>query len=299
MTATIALVVNPTKVGDVEALLQQVAERCTAHGQPPPYLLETTPEDAGEGMAREALRQGATLVLAAGGDGTVQAACCGLQGSGVPLGILPLGTGNLLARNLDLPLDLDKALDVALTGKDRVIDLAHATVGDAEPTCFAVMAGLGFDAEMMVDAPERLKAAVGWPAYVISGLRHLRDRPGQVEILLDGRAPINRTARGVVIGNVGELQAGVALLPDAVPDDGMLDIVILAPRRLLDWGRLLGRLLTRSSREDRTLTRWTARRVEVRTVAPTHAQLDGEPVGQVTSLVIEVSPAALNVRVSR
>ena len=297
MSSLTALVVNPTKVDDVDALLQKVTERCAAHGQPSPYLLETTPDDAGEGMAREAVRRGATLVLAAGGDGTVQAACCGLHGTGVPLGILPLGTGNLLARNLDLPLDLDKALDVALTGQDRVLDLARATVGDADPTCFAVMAGLGFDAEMMADAPEKLKSAVGWPAYVISGLRHLFDRPGKLELILDGAPAVCRSARGVVIGNVGELQAGVALLPDAVPDDGVLDVVLLAPRQLLDWGRLLARLVARSGREDHTLTRWTARKVEVRAVVPTHAQLDGEPVGEVTSLVVEVSPASLVVRV--
>ena len=157
-----ALIVNPTKVDDVEALHRQVAQRCAAHGAPAPDLLETTPDDAGEGMAREAVRQGATLVLAAGGDGTVQATCCGLHSTGVALGLLPLGTGNLLARNLGLPLDLDDALEVALTGRDRVLDLAHVTVGDAPQTCFAVMAGLGFDAAMMADAPEGLKAAVGW-----------------------------------------------------------------------------------------------------------------------------------------
>ncbi len=294
-----ALIVNPTKVDDVDVLLKQVAERCAQHGVAPPYLLETTPDDAGEGMAREALARGTALVLAAGGDGTVQAACCGLHGSKVPLGILPLGTGNLLARNLDLPLDLDDALEVALTGRNRTLDLAHAIVGDQDQTCFAVMAGLGFDAEMMADAPEKLKAAVGWPAYVVSGLRHLRDRPGQLELVIDGAPPVSRKARGIVIGNVGELQGGVALLPDAVPDDGVLDVVLLSPRRLVDWGRLLGRLIRRSDREDHTLSRYTGRRIEVRMSVPTEAQLDGEPVGAVTSLEVEVSPGALVVRVPR
>lgn len=294
-----ALIVNPTKVDDVQALLEQVTERCAAHGVPAPYLLETTPEDAGEGMARAALARGATLVLSAGGDGTVQTACCGLHGSGVALGVLPFGTGNLLARNLGLPLDVDDALEVALTGRDRLLDLAHATVGDAERTCFAVMAGLGFDAEMMADAPEKLKSAVGWPAYVVSGLRHLQDRPGQLDLVIDGAPVVTRRARGLVIGNVGELQGGVALLPDAVPDDGVLDVVVLAPRRLVDWGRLLGRLLRRSEREDKTLSRYTGHRVEVRTSVPTQAQLDGEPIGAVTALVVEVSPGALTVRVPR
>ena len=201
----------------------------------------------------------------------------------MPLGVVPLGTGNLLARNLGLPLTMQEALEVALTGRDRVIDLARATVGAAEQTTFVVMAGLGFDAEMMADAPAGLKAAVGWPAYVVSGLKHLRDRPAQFELVLDGAAAVSRPARGIVIGNVGQLQGGVALLPDAVPDDGVLDVVLLAPRRLVDWGRVLHRLIARSDREDHTLTRFTARRIEVRAAVPTQAQLDGEPVGEVTS----------------
>ena len=295
----IALVVNPTKVEDVDALLHQVAEACQARGLPRPDLLPTTEQDAGEGMARDAVARGATLVLAAGGDGTVQAVSCGLEGSGVPLGLLPLGTGNLLARNLGLPLTLEEALEVALTGRDRVLDLGRATVGDADPRCFAVMAGLGFDAEMMVDAPEGLKSAVGWPAYVVSGLRHLRDSPDEIELVLDGAAAERRPARGVVVGNVGELQGGVALLPDAEPDDGLLDVVVLAPRRLVDWGRVLHRLVARSSRQDTTLQRHTARRLEIRTDVPVQAQLDGEPVGAVTRMVIEIVPGSLVVRVPR
>jgi diacylglycerol kinase (ATP) len=297
MEPMIALVVNPTKVEDVEALFQQVAERCAAHGLASPNRFDTTPLDAGEAMTREAVRRGATLVLAAGGDGTVQAVSCGLHASGVPMGVLPLGTGNLLARNLGVPLDLAEALEVALTGRDRILDVGQAVVGDAPQTCFVVMAGMGFDAEMMADAPGKLKAAVGWPAYVISGVRHLRDRQVRMEIVLDGAPAISRPVRGVVIGNVGELQGGVALLPDAVPDDGVLDVVLLAPRRLLDWGRVAVRLVTRSTREDQTLSRYTARRVDVRTPVPTEAQLDGESVGAVTSLVVEISPGSLMVRV--
>ena len=294
-----ALIVNPTKVDDLAELRQQVAEACAAHGLNAPQVLETTEQDPGRGMAEQARQQGATLVLSAGGDGTVQAICGGLLGSGVPLGILPLGTGNLLARNLELPLDLAAALEVALGGRDRTLDLADATVGEGSPTSFAVMAGMGFDAQMMADAPEGLKSALGWPAYIVSGLQHLRDRPQSVELILDGQPPITGPARGVVIGNVGELQAGVALLPDAVPDDGLLDVVVLAPHKLLDWGRLLGRLMTRSSRQDSTLARYTARRIEVRTSTPIEAQLDGEAVGPATRLLVEVRAASLVVRVPR
>lgn len=289
------LVVNPTKTHALERFVLHVTQACTTYGLPAPDVRETTVLDPGEGMARAAVASGATLVLAAGGDGTVRAVCAGLSGSGVPMGVLPLGTGNLLARNLDLPLDLDRALQVALTGRDRVLDLGEATVGDAGPTAFVVMAGLGFDAQMMADAPEGLKQALGWPAYVVSGLRHLRDPAGQVELVLDGAPGLLRPARGVVVGNVGSLQGGLALLPDALPDDGLLDVVLLSPPSVRHWVRLAIRLALR--RPDTGATRWTVRRLELRTTAPTHAQLDGESLGEVRSLVLEVRPGALVVRV--
>ena len=291
----VVLILNPTKTEDKDAFVQQVTEACTTKGLGAPEVCPTTEDDPGEGMARRAVEQGATLVLAAGGDGTIRAVCAGLGGSGVPLGVLPLGTGNLLARNLDLPLDLGEALQVALAGRDRVLDLARATAGQQPATSFVVMAGLGFDAQMMADAPEGLKKAVGWPAYLLSGLHHLRDPAGELELVIDDGPPITRPARGVVIGNVGELQGGLALLPDAVPDDGILDVVLLAPRNLVHWARLVARLLAR--RPDRSVSRWTARHVEVRTAAPTEVQLDGEPLGQVRSLVVDVDPGVLVVRV--
>jgi len=295
----VVLIVNPTKTDDLDRLRSKVTKQCVARGLPEPVLLETTESDTGAGQSHEAVRRGARVVLVAGGDGTVQAVCAGLAGTGVVLGLLPLGTGNLLARNLDVPLEFDQALTVALDGAERTLDLALATVGDAGPVLFAVMAGLGFDADMMADAPAGLKATVGWPAYVVSGLAHLRDRPAELTVVFDGATEKCLTASAVVIGNVGELQAGVALLPDAVPDDGVLDVVVLAPRHLLDWGRLLARLVGRSRTNDGNLHRHTARRIEVRTDTPRQAQLDGEPVGETASLVVEVQPGVLRVRVRR
>ena len=192
---------------------------------------------------------------------------------------------------------------MALGGRDRSIDLGSVQLDEQPPTHFAVMAGLGFD------APAGLKSAVGWPAYVVSGLQHLRDRPYAVELLVDDSASVRLSVRGVVVGNVGQLQAGVALLPDAVPDDGVLDVVALAPRHLADWGRVVLRLVTRSTRYDPALRRWTARSIELRSAVavavavavpvPVQAQLDGEPSGAVRRLRIAVEPAALVVRVIR
>jgi len=139
----VVLIVNPTKTDDLDRLRSKVTKQCVARGLPEPVLLETTESDTGAGQSHEAVRRGARVVLVAGGDGTVQAVCAGLAGTGVVLGLLPLGTGNLLARNLDVPLEFDQALTVALDGAERTLDLALATVGDAAPCCLRSWPGWG------------------------------------------------------------------------------------------------------------------------------------------------------------
>src|SRR5580704_17262614 len=141
----------------------------TGQGWAEPLWLETTPDDTGERLARMAVESGVDLVISSGGDGTVTACAGGVAGSGVPLGVLPSGTGNLLARNLGLPLPVDEALTVALTGSDRRLD-----VGTANGRPCVVMAGIGFDAEMLAGASEQLKKRLGWAAYPVYALRHIR-----------------------------------------------------------------------------------------------------------------------------
>ena len=183
--------------------------------------LETTKQEAGQGLTRQAVEQGVDLVLAAGGDGTVMACVTGLAASGVPLAVLPGGTGNLLALNLDLPSDLDGALDVALHGDRRELDVG-ALDGGADR--FVIMSGLGFDAAMLRDANPTLKTRIGALAYVLSGLRQLRRRPGRFRIRLDDQPPITRVGQGLLIVNLGRLQGGLTVVPDAQPDDGVLDV---------------------------------------------------------------------------
>jgi YegS/Rv2252/BmrU family lipid kinase len=289
------LVANPTKVDDMGALLGRVAARCAELGQPVPRLVPTTVEDPGLGQAREAARAGAQLVLVAGGDGTVRAAAEGLAHTGVPLGIIPQGTGNLLARNLDIPQDEARALDVALTGADRVLDLGRLDDG----TAFAVMAGVGFDALMMREAPEKLKSVVGWPAYLVGGARGLRHRRLHVTLTLDDQPARQAVVRTVLVGNVGKLQGGLELLPDASPDDGALDVALVAPRSPKDWFVLVARGLTRRHRQDHRLELLRGRRVEVRARRSEARQVDGDLIDDGRGFTAEIDPAALVVRVPR
>ena len=160
------------------------------------------------------------------------------------------------------------------------------------------MAGLGFDAAIMRDAPEGLKKAVGWPAYVVSAGKHLRGRGIRVTITLDGGAPMHRRVRTVVVGNVGKLQGNIPLLPDAKPDDGILDVVVIATRNVLDWARVGGRVLRRADVPDRRMERFTGKHVLIEASHPQPRQLDGDVIEDGRTMDITIEPGALQVRVA-
>jgi YegS/Rv2252/BmrU family lipid kinase len=288
-----AVVVNPTKVDDAGQFRATVHQAMREHGWDDPLWLETTPEDPGLGQARSAVAAGADLVLACGGDGTVTACAEGVADSDVPLGILPLGTGNLLARNIGLPADLDGALAVVLTGGEQKLD-----TGTANGQAFVVMAGLGLDATMLSDTSEPLKKRLGWAAYALSVLRHLNDRPFRVSVAADGERPVRLRASTVIIGNVGWLRGGVPLLPDARPDDGLLDAVVLTARRWPAWVVLAARVVLRREHGGQ-VRRYQFRELRLRLDKPQPWELDGEVMAAARELVITARPGRLKLRMPR
>ncbi len=285
------LVVNPTKHADGPQFRAAVLGAMADHGWSEPLWLETTAEDPGAGQARMAVQAAVDLVLASGGDGTVTGCAAGLAGSGIPLAVLPAGTGNLLARNLGLPLELGAALAVALDGADRPLD-----VGSVNGKPFIVMAGLGLDAKMLDSASEPLKKRAGWAAYGLAALRHLLDRPVQVTLRADGRPPLRRRASAVIIGNVGSLQGGVPLLPDAQPDDGLLDVVVLSARGPAGWLTLAVHVLLRR-RASRAVARLCFRKLRVELDREQPWELDGEVMGSTRQLLVSIQPAKVILRV--
>jgi YegS/Rv2252/BmrU family lipid kinase len=295
----LAAILNPVKVDDPAGFKVMVEQMALESGWKQVTWWETTVEDTGYQMAHEAAVSGAGLVIAIGGDGTIRAVCEELAGTGVPVGIVPAGTGNLLARNLSIPLYLRAAVDVGLNGQDRAIDMVRVTGDEMEDATFLVMAGMGFDAAIMEGVNEGFKKKVGWLAYVWSALKALMFPVIRVEVSVDGGPFTRHRARTLVIGNVGHLQAGMPLIPDAVIDDGLLDVVMLYPRRFLSWLPLAARVLTKNRRTDETITRMRGREVIVRTQSPAPRQLDGDLIAPGRELRAECIHGRLLVRVPR
>ncbi|MBV9164235.1 MAG: NAD(+)/NADH kinase [Pseudonocardiales bacterium] len=294
-----AVVVNPVHVDDLVQLHTQIARVCAELGWAPPLWLETTVEDPGGGQATRALAAGADVVLVCGGDGTVRHVARVLAGSGTPLGLVPTGTANLLARNLAIVLDDPaKATRIALSGTNRAVDVGRVFIDDrAEEQVFMVMAGVGFAAAIMAGATHELKGWLGSLAYFVSGMRALRGPRASITLAVDGRIVPPRRVRTVVVGNCGKLLAGLVLMPAARVDDGLLDMVAIGPRSILGWLAVTARVLARRRRGHRIVQHWQGRTVIISAEAPQQAQLDGDLVGEVRGLRMSVDPGALLVRV--
>jgi diacylglycerol kinase (ATP) len=241
-------------------------------------------------QARQARKAGAELVFVWGGDGMVQRCVDALAGSRTAVAILPAGTANLFAGNLGIPQDLPEAVRIGLHGPRHALDL-----GKLNGEHFAVMAGVGFDAEMIRAADRDLKDKVGRLAYVWTGLRQLNEHAVRTKVSVDGTTWFEGKASCVLFGNVGTITGGVPAFPDARPDDGWLEVGVTTAQGAVQWARTMGRLVAGDANRSPFVRTTRAKAVDVRLATPVVYELDGGARKAVTRLKARVVPAAVTV----
>ena len=240
----------------------------------------------------KAVKAGADLILIWGGDGSVQRCLDTLIGSQVRLAVLPAGTGNLFATNLGIPKDVTDAVDVALKGNERSIDLGRAN-GEA----FGVMAGVGLDAKMIKDADGGLKDALGRLAYVWTGARNISSSRFTARVDIDGKSWFKGQAGCVLVGNMGELTGGISAFPKALPDDGLLDVEVITADSLLDWTRALAKTATGRAADSPFVEQIQARKIDIHTNRKMRYEIDGGERKKVDRLKISLKTGAVVVMV--
>ena len=310
-----AFIVNPSKP-QAEQRKQHIKEFCEAKHLTQIEFIETQLDKDGRACAFEALDHGADVVVAVGGDGTVRTVASALSGTGHALGIVPIGTGNLFARNMGIPVDdIDAALTVATSHGSRLVDVGRLTLLDDETTdhghAFLIIAGIGFDAAMIDDTNPELKANISWLAYFVGGVKNLfapKFRGTLTVTSADGSTHTikNLDFRTVMAGNCGQIPM-FSLMPAASYDDGLLDFEIIdTTGGILGWANLFGDVVHQTiigkPEQNPLSTNSTIEQVqgvsaEITLEKPAKAQVDGDMLPETKHIRFSVDHRALIVRV--
>ena len=326
------MIFYPQKV-DKSRLMRAVDTALAKKQIKPATYYPTQAGSPGAQEARDAIAAGAELIIVAGGDGTIRPVLQVLanhhvlsqtdspQSSQTPtpaLGIIPVGTGNVLARNLGLPLsNMARAATIAVAGTNRRIDVGQVTMTFAgerpnETHVFGVMAGLGLDAKIFANTNSRLKRRIGWVAYIDGGLRSLPVTFERLSVSVNDQEPRHLKLHTLIVGNCGVLPGNINLMPEARIDDGLLDLAAVGPRRIWNWidfwnrvivvnwliKRVVGwRKLASQTANVKTLENLRGAKVTVKPEGTVNIQLDGDPFGPVEQAQFDVIPLAVTVRV--
>lgn len=289
----VSVIFNPVSgTGDPEERKKTISEALARHGYTCQFIA-TSQEEGAQALAKQALEAGVDLLAVSGGDGTVMETMSALVGTEVPIAVLPAGTGNLLSVNLSIPMTVPEAVDVALSGNQYQLDLARTNNG----RYFAIMGGIGLDAQVISDAGREAKRRLGVLAYFLSALRNLPRRREHVAITLDDRPPMRRRVKTVMVANMGRITGGLEAVPTASPNDGKLDVAVVRTETLGQWLRLIWYALLGQTQQDPTFDVYQARRILVETVSPQPVEFDGEEGGKIREWSVEVVPKAVRVLV--
>ncbi len=274
--------------------LLELREELARQGVEDPLWREVPKSKAAPAEVRNAIDSGAELVFVWGGDGMVQRCIDVIAGTDTALAILPAGTANLLATNLDIPQDIEQAVAIGLRGDRRKLD-----VGRFNGERFGVMAGAGFDASMIQQADRGLKDRFGRVAYVWAGSKSLRAKPFKAKIAIDGTSWYSGNASCILVGNVGRLFGGIEVFENARPDDGRLEIGVVNADGITDWVRTLARTALGHADRSPLVRATSAKKIEVKLDRKVLYEVDGGDRVKVKSFKIKVEPTAVIVCVPR
>jgi len=289
------IVLNPVAGSAEDDARGDIEGHFAAHGWEC-EVYETSGDEDVSALAREAATKGFGLCVAAGGDGTASAVADGLVGTDIPLGMLPIGTGNVLAQELGIPTDIEDALAV-LTGEHETTALDMIRVGDKH---FVLNVSIGISSLSMRDTKREWKQRFGMLAYAVTTLRVLLGfQPRRFRVTVDRREREIRASEVMVANSAAIGNPDVRLGADVHLDDGRLDVCVVRARNTLDYIRLAWDVLWGQqgrSRNVRCMPVNETVRIETRRTLPVEA--DGEIIGD-TPVEAAFEPSALKVVVPK
>ena len=290
MKSSIILICNPAAKSMSEAKIER-ARRLLEQKDYRVELLRTKQRGDAEQLAKDATKRAPYMIIAAGGDGTFNEVANGIAGTEMPMAILPMGTTNVLAKELGIPDTVEGALEAALNNKPKNVSLGRiAIVRDAPPVSryFILMAGIGFDGEAVYGINETFKKISGKGAYLYSGIKTLlRFDPDNLAVTVDGKT---YTAFSVIVGNASKYGGNFKVTPDARLTEPTFDVCLFKGKKRVDTFRYILGIVTGSHLKFADIAYLPARKIEIKGSA--HIQIDGDYFGM-TPAEISIVPNAL------
>ena len=295
-----ALAKGLTRVADIAVVahsrksfgggLPELRRILAREGVTDPLWYEVKKSSRAATYARQAAAKGADVMFVWGGDGTVQRCIDAVAGTDTAVAILPAGTANLLAANLNVPHDLNEAVLAALHGDRRRLD-----TGSVNGERFTVMAGAGFDAQMISDADRGTKDRLGRAAYIITGIKNLGAPRARATIEVDGELFFHGKVSCVLTANVGKILGGLEAFPQAQPDDGRLELGVVTARSPVQWARTFGSVALGHPEQSPFAKVTQGKKVRIRFDRKVRYELDGGARPASKKLRIKVHPRSVTV----
>jgi len=288
----VLLVINPESgTIEVSTRLELYSKFFETHSWPC-QVFQTSAEADTVAAIRQAVDAGIDLVVVSGGDGTISQAVTALNGTSIPLGVLPAGTGNIMARDLGIPTNAEKALEL-LAGEHRLLFLDLMQVGDR---CCALNVSIGLSARTMDTIEREKKKKLGFIAYLLNVFGNLAGlRLHRIRLTVDDmQYPVR--ASEIMVGNTSLI--GLRRMPrhlEIRPDDGAVDVIVARALTLWDWVMVVGNFVLGIKVTNPNFRIMTAhQQIRVESLLPLTVQGDGDVIGE-TPVELRVLPGAVQV----